>query len=726
MFTAVLVAVIIGKFGTITRERREAIIRLEELEKDRLNYTNFLESLNEITRIALEARDLESALNVLVERIARIFEADDGFLALWDESNKIPIPMVAYGSMKETFSRMRFKAGEPTLASYLMEVGHPLAITDLQNSPYVSPTRVSLLPSHSTLGLPLIVQDRRLAILYLNYNKTRTFNEREIARAEIAAQRIALVLTKIQILDEAQKRVKQLTVLHEVALVSTQVETIDQLIERVTEIIGKNLFPDNFGILLTDEERGILHPHSSYRFGSSKDRFPGDILLGRGITGQVAQMGQPIRIGNVEGVQNYLDVDQSTSSELCVPIKLKDRILGVINAESSRTDAFSMDDEFLLGTLAGQLATAIEQLRTAEAERHWLDQLAHSNELIYALAHITTHIEKALSNEEIIQTLGKELDKIDLTCATAVYDRDRNLFTINYTSMESKVLEQMEKSLGFPLIESTFSLKKLNSIVKIEDTLQPEVITRPEDEIQLLFTRRREKGVSEILQGIGTGPDIELFRLPLVFEENLLGILWVWGKGIIKTDLPIMSIFAKQIGISLERARLFQEVQSLALTDPLTGLQNRRSLFELGRIEFSRAQRMKRPFCCMMLDLDYFKQINDNYGHPMGDQVLLEFAKRCKSLVRDVDLIGRYGGEEILIFLPETDSETAIQVAERLRASMEEAPIKVANQELHVTVSIGVSRKDENTLQLETLIARADQAMYIAKHKGRNRVAISV
>lgn len=187
-----------------------------------------------------------------------------------------------------------------------------------------------------------------------------------------------------------------------------------------------------------------------------------------------------------------------------------------------------------------------------------------------------------------------------------------------------------------------------------------------------------------------------------------------------------MSIFAKQIGISLERARLFQEVQSLALTDPLTGLQNRRSLFELGRIEFSRAHRMKRPFCCMMLDLDHFKQINDNYGHAVGDQILQEFAERCKRSVREVDLIGRYGGEEVVVFLPETDSDTAMHVAERLRASIQETPMEVSGQELNVTVSIGVSRKDENTLQLETLIARADQAMYIAKHKGRNRVALSV
>jgi diguanylate cyclase (GGDEF)-like protein len=127
----------------------------------------------------------------------------------------------------------------------------------------------------------------------------------------------------------------------------------------------------------------------------------------------------------------------------------------------------------------------------------------------------------------------------------------------------------------------------------------------------------------------------------------------------------------------------------------------------------------------MMVDVDYFKQVNDNYGHPIGDQVLQELAQRCKCSVREVDLIGRYGGEEILIFLPETDLQTAMQVAERLRKNIAKTPMETVGQDLQMTVSIGVSGKDENTLQLEMLIARADQAMYVAKHKGRNCVATS-
>jgi diguanylate cyclase (GGDEF)-like protein len=139
---------------------------------------------------------------------------------------------------------------------------------------------------------------------------------------------------------------------------------------------------------------------------------------------------------------------------------------------------------------------------------------------------------------------------------------------------------------------------------------------------------------------------------------------------------------------------------------------------EVGRVEFSRAHRM-------LLDLDHFKQINDEYGHLVGDHVLQEFAKRCKHSVHELDLVGRYGGEELIIILPETDRKTSIQVAERLRKTIASTPIKVFDKEIQVTVSIGMASQDENTTDLETLIARADRAMYITKHKGRNRVAMS-
>jgi len=720
-FILAFVALVVSNLKIVIDERNNALLRLEQYEKDRQAYTDFLELLNNITGRVLEADNLDATLKILVERIGKLFEADDSFITFWDERNEIPLPVAAYGSMSEIFPYIQFEPGENTPSTSAFELGHPLAIIDIHNSPYVDSAVASIFPSRSMLVLPLLTQKRKQGALLLGYTNPRSFDASDLSHAEVTAEQVAIVLAKSILLEEERNRVKQLTALHDISLISIEVDNEDELINRVTDIIGQNLFTHNFGILLLDEESRILKAHPSYRFFSTEERRMMDVPLDQGVTGQAARTGQAQRIGNVRLIPDYFDVDERTISELCVPIKFKDQILGVINAESIWRNAFSEDDERLLVILAGQIATALEQIRKAQAERKWLDQLARSNDLIYALAQITTHIEKAFDTDDIIRNLGTELGKINLTCIMAIYDKERGQFTVNYTSMEPRFLEIVENGLGHPLIKYIFARDKLN----IDNLLYPTVLSNPAIEIQMLFANTHLEGIQRILHKLGIGAETDPLRLPLLFEDNLLGILWIWGKNLSRADLPIMSIFAKQIGVSLERARLYQEVQSLALTDPLTGLHNRRSLFELGRVEFARAQRMDRAFCCMMLDLDHFKQINDTYGHPVGDQVLQEFADRCKRSVREVDLVGRYGGEELIILLPETDRPTSMQVAERLRTSIAATPIKVDDKEIALTVSIGVATKDENTQQLETVIARADQAMYIAKHRGRNCVAMS-
>jgi diguanylate cyclase (GGDEF)-like protein len=725
MIALTLVALVTGSLSALTRERMEAIQKLQQYETDRRAHTSFLELLNATTAKALEEDNLQSALEILTEQIAKLFRADDGFFTFWDLEREVPIPTAAYGTMKDIYSYMVFEPGEQTLTASVMQAARPLAVPDVENSSYISPKVGAVFPSRSMLGLPLLVQERKLGALLLGYNKSRLFSDEDILHAEITAEQVALLLSKSLLLEEERKQVKQLTALHDVAVTSIEASSEDHLIERVTDIIGQNLFTDNFGILLMDEGAGMLRAHPSYRFHSTDKIQLREIRMGEGITGAVAKTGLPQRVGNVRRNSQYIDLDDRTVSELCVPIKFRDEILGVVNAESTKKNAFTTDDERLLTTLAGQLATAIEQARRSRAERDLLAQLAHSNALIYSIAQIMAQIERAFTIDDIIETLGNELRKIELTCIMAIHDPNRALFNINYTSLPPAFLEIVENGLGYPLIHYSFSEAKLKQILTSENNSYPATIRKPEEEILILFKDAEKPGVLRILGEIGVGPGLEPLRLPLTFEETLWGVLWVWGQDLKGSDLPIMSIFAKQIGTSLERARLFQEVQSLALTDPLTGLHNRRSIFELGRVEFLRADRMKRPFCCMLLDLDHFKQINDNYGHQVGDQVLRDFASHCKSSVREVDLVGRYGGEEVIIIMPETNLETALPIAERLRKSLCDKTIPIDGHELRVTVSIGVAQKDENTPYLETLVARADQAMYIAKHKGRNQVASS-
>lgn len=712
---------VVGRLGSLVRERQEIIRKLEQYEQERNAHTDFLERLNSITSRALEADSLQATLNILVEGVGKLFRADDCFFSLWDEARGVPAPTAAYGSMMDIFNYVQFEPQDRLPSTYALQEGRPLAIGDLQDSPYIESKIAAIYPSRSMLVIPLMTEGRKMGALLLGFNQHKPFSGGEMDRAQTTAEQLTQVLSKSLLLEEERKQVRQLSALHDISLIAIEVDNEDELINHVTDVIGQNLFPDNFGILLFDEQTGMLNAHPSYRFSSAGGHRMMNIPVELGITGLTARTGQAQRWGNVHQAKEYLAVDDQTVSELTVPIKFKERILGVINAESTRKDAFTEEDERLLVTLAGQLATALEQIRKAEAERKWLDQLAHSNDLIYALAQITTRIEKAFSRDDIVRNLGKELKKIGLTSITTVYDRERDLLTISQTSLELELIDIVEDALGRPMIKYSFAPGKLGS----ENLVFPTVLPSPLGEIEKLFTHLSPEGIATMLENIGVGATRDVLRLPMMFEENLLGILWVWGEHLTRADLPIMSIFAKQIGVSLERARLFQEVQNLALTDHLTGLQNRRSLFELGRVEFTRAERMNRPLSCMMLDLDYFKQINDHFGHAVGDQVLKEFSRRCKSSVREIDLVGRYGGEELVILLPETDRRTAMLVAERLRDSISATPIRAGDREISVTVSIGVATKDEHTPHLDALIARSDQAMYIAKHRGRNLVALS-
>jgi diguanylate cyclase (GGDEF)-like protein len=202
----------------------------------------------------------------------------------------------------------------------------------------------------------------------------------------------------------------------------------------------------------------------------------------------------------------------------------------------------------------------------------------------------------------------------------------------------------------------------------------------------------------------------------------VIGTLWIWGQAIEEAILPAAAVFASQVAVTLENSRLYNEIQQMAITDELTGLYNRRGLFELGQREVDRALRYNRPLTAIMADLDLFKKVNDTYGHQPDDDVLRGLAQICRGAVRDIDIVGRYGGEEFLVLLPESDLRNSIQIAERIRLRVAEAsfPTQVGN--LSITISLGVCELADNIQDLKSLIARADQALYNAKNAGRNRV----
>lgn len=193
-----------------------------------------------------------------------------------------------------------------------------------------------------------------------------------------------------------------------------------------------------------------------------------------------------------------------------------------------------------------------------------------------------------------------------------------------------------------------------------------------------------------------------------------------------EADIERISFAANIAAIAIENRNNRIDLEKQAYTDYLTGLNNRRSFIERTEIELYRKERYGREFSLIMFDIDYFKYINDKYGHNTGDSVLKEIANICCSVLREVDIIGRIGGEEFAILLPETDIVQATLVAERLRVSISNGKVfPNPNEEVKFAASFGVTFTKDANKSINELLNQADNALYKAKNSGRNRVVVS-
>jgi len=205
--------------------------------------------------------------------------------------------------------------------------------------------------------------------------------------------------------------------------------------------------------------------------------------------------------------------------------------------------------------------------------------------------------------------------------------------------------------------------------------------------------------------------------IPLKIRQQVIGILCLYtapDTSVGQDERNLLMSIGEQISIAIDNARLYEKTRLLALHDPLTGLANRRHLDIVAEGNLAMARRYGTPFAIILLDLDEFKTYNDTHGHSAGDQLLVDAAKTMKRVVRDTNLVVRYGGEEFLILLPDTVFWAAMAVAERTRTKL------LATT--GVTVSMGVAWAKEGVGSMAELIAAADTALYQAKNGGRNRV----
>jgi diguanylate cyclase (GGDEF)-like protein len=231
-------------------------------------------------------------------------------------------------------------------------------------------------------------------------------------------------------------------------------------------------------------------------------------------------------------------------------------------------------------------------------------------------------------------------------------------------------------------------------------------------------------GASGAVAEVGSRSGRERLELPLSSGQVSFGTLLLYGDAFGEEERVTAASLASHASVALDNARLHRIVERQALVDELTGLANRRHCEELLAAELSRAARFGGPLTIATADLDDFKAVNDDHGHAVGDAVLREFAEVLRSSVRDVDVAGRWGGEEFLLVLPGTDAAGGRRLAERVRKLVEGRALATSEgRPLGVTVSFGLATYGDDGTTAEALLAAADAALYEAKRAGKNRVA---
>jgi diguanylate cyclase (GGDEF)-like protein len=235
-----------------------------------------------------------------------------------------------------------------------------------------------------------------------------------------------------------------------------------------------------------------------------------------------------------------------------------------------------------------------------------------------------------------------------------------------------------------------------------------------------------------VVRGVSSGQGRgSLFSVPMVIGQQVVGVINLerpekaaFGA----QDIDFFTAVANHAAIAVHNARLHEQTVALSVTDPLTGVPNRRFLYQQLESELSRAQRYETPMSLLMIDIDHFKHLNDVAGHSAGDEGLRKVTNVLKSNLRKVDTLARYGGEEFVVLLPQVGAEQAFEVAEKLRAAVE-ANVNVLGPEddpLRVTISLGVATAPKDGVDQTPFIDAADAALYASKRNGRNRVTTYV
>jgi diguanylate cyclase (GGDEF)-like protein len=430
---------------------------------------------------------------------------------------------------------------------------------------------------------------------------------------------------------------------------------------------------------------------------------PGPYRASDGIFGAALARGEAVAVcGPKAGAHvPYYALRPSIGAVCAVPTVEHGQIRGLLVVDREAAEPFTKQEEELLGTATRFILRAIENERVfAQLERAKLEQgkLYRSAEALAAATTEAQVIEACVGS-------AREFASFDFAAVT-LFDKsagEHEICAVSGAEAEQLVGQRFRHNSGL-----------VSMVVANRHPLPYRGDYDPGR--QVVFTRRlAPPGMPSLLV------------LPLLVHERALGTLVLGSKrrgSFGDAVRPTLEVLASHVAVSLSNARMLKRLEEMATTDGLTGLFNKRAVTEIAQQKLRSAARFTKPLSVLVSDIDHFKRVNDTYGHDVGDLVIKGFGDVLKRVKRDTDIVGRFGGEEFVVVCEETDDGGAALLAERIRAELEATTFHSESGPLSVTCSVGVATFPEAGTSWENLFRATDEALYVSKRSGRNRVTV--
>lgn len=492
------------------------------------------------------------------------------------------------------------------------------------------------------------------------------------------------------------ERLEHLSALHRATRAIGLSDSLDELVDQVLERAQELIEFEHCAFMLYDPDREVLRVERVRGYGDRKDQILGLTLeKGEGLSGWAVAEETAARVGDVDADPRYVPGLDEARSNLAVPLIVQGQVAGVINVESERPDAFTEQHEMLLTVLGAQAALAIVASRARQRLERRVDELD-------ALHRISRLASDARDLDETLRAMLEITRDIvpEGQVAILLLDQDEEVLRVRAAEGYGDEVDELAIPLGEGVTGKAAAAGRTIVVNDVRD--DPAYIPGVPG------------GRSEV-------------AVPLIAEGSVVGVLnaestspGAYGQD----EINALTVIAQQAATVLHTVKLHEQTRRLAVTDPLTGLHNRRYFIEHLEDHVSRAERYDEQLALLLLDCDLLKQINDRHGHHWGDRSLKLVSRILRESLRESDEIARIGGDEFAALLLESSEAMALRVTERLSEAIQETELVTeAGRPVDLSVSIGLAFFPEDADSARGLLRSADAALYRAKRKGRSRLA---